>query len=779
MNAKKLHKKINRLAEVMKKMSDEELQGQTQVLKERVASGEKEEAFLPEAFAVVREANHRVLGLFATDEQVLGAIMLAQGYISEIKTGEGKSLVATMPLYLKALTMKPALLVTTNDYLARRDYLRIGKVYEWLGLSVADGSNDPDEEESELPVEKKQAIYASDIVYLSNGALGFDFLLDGLAERPEDRFLAPLNYALLDEVDEILLDSAQQPLIISGAPKVQSNYFDICQGFVQILKEDVEYKLDEKENQVWLTERGIERAKSYFSISNLLDNEFFKLYQHIILALKANHTMKRDKDYIVEEDKVKLVDRKDGRILEGINLQSGMHQAVEAKEGVELTPETKTITSITFQNLFRQFRQLAGMSGTAKVAEDEFITTYNLPVKKIDTHKKNIRKDHKPQTFMTFEAKLQAAVAQIERLHAQNRPILVITGSVDASEIFSLHLLDRGLLHNVLNAKSSVKEAQIIQEAGESGMITISTSMAGRGTDIKMTPESIQSGGLAVVITERMINKRVELQAKGRAGRQGEPGDTYVFECLEDEVIKRHMQDRIQKYYERRRSSTKAVKRLGIRGTFIRAQKMAEERAFGQRAQALQFDEILKLQKKKIDEGRQRILELQDISEALAVIQENAKTVTGLYFSKEEHQKEKVLQRFILDHVDYNFKGEEALKVSKSPSGTVAFIQGQLQANFEEKRQKLNDDRVFLLFLKACMLKAIDTVWSDQVEAMNQLRFLVQNRSTGQKKPLMEFEKEAQQSYRKQQERLAAFILKNSALSLLEIKKGKLVVTFP
>lgn len=779
MNAKKLQKKINRLADVMKKMSDEELQGQTHILKERVVSGEKEEAILPEAFAVVREANQRVLGLFATDEQVLGAIMLAQGYISEIKTGEGKSLVATMPLYLKALTMKPALLVTTNDYLARRDYLRIGKVYEWLGLSVADGSNDPDEEESELHAEKKQAIYASDIVYLSNGALGFDFLLDGLAERSEDRFLAPLNYALLDEVDEILLDSAQQPLIISGAPKVQSNYFDICQGFVQILKEDVEYKLDEKENQVWLTERGIERAKSYFSISNLLDNEFFKLYQHIILALKANHTMKRDKDYIVEEDKVKLVDRKDGRILEGINLQSGMHQAVEAKEGVELTPETKTITSITFQNLFRQFRQLAGMSGTAKVAEDEFITTYNLPVKKIDTHKKNIRKDHKPQTFMTFEAKLQAALAQIEILHSQDRPILVITGSVDASEIFSLHLLDRGLSHNVLNAKSSVKEAQIIQEAGESGMITISTSMAGRGTDIKMTPESIQAGGLAVVITERMINKRVELQAKGRAGRQGEPGDTYVFECLEDEVIKRHMQDRIQKYYERRRTSTKAVKRLGIRGTFLRAQKMAEERALGQRAQALQFDEILKLQKKKIDEGRQRILELEDISEALAVIQENAKTVTGLYFSQEEHQHEKALQRFILDHVNYNFKNQEDLKISKNPSGTVAFIQGQLQSNFEEKRQKLNDDRVFLLFLKACMLKAIDTVWSDQVEAMNQLRFLVQNRSTGQKKPLMEFEREAQQSYRKQQERLATFILKNSALSLLEIKKGKLIVTFP
>lgn len=780
MNFKKTQKKIKHLANNMQMMNDEELQAQTQLLQQRIEAGEHEEKIIPEAFAVIREANRRILGLFATDEQVLGALLLSQGYISEIKTGEGKSLVATMPLYLKALTMKPAILVTTNDYLARRDFLRIGKVYEWLGLTVADGSNDSEvEKDQEFNVKKKQEIYASDIIYISNSALGFDFLIDGLAATKEERFLSKLNYALLDEVDEILLDSAQQPLIISGGPKVQSNYFEITNSFVQILVKDLEYKIDEKENQVWLTEFGIERAKKYFSIDSLLDFSFFKLYQHIILALKANHTLRKDKDYIVEDDEIKLVDRKDGRILEGINLQSGLHQALEAKEGVELTLETNTVSAITYQNLFRQFRQLSGMSGTAKVAEDEFISTYNLPVKKVKTHKKNIRRDHQARKFVNVEAKIACALDKIQELHQLNRPILVITGSVDTSEIFSLHLLDRGLPHNVLNAKSSVKEAQIIQEAGQPGAITISTSMAGRGTDIKMTVDSIAAGGLAVVITERLLNQRVELQAKGRAGRQGEPGDTYTFESLEDDVIKKYVQDKIQNYYDKRRKSNKEVKNPLVRRTFLRAQKIAEEKAYTQRGQALQFDEILKLQKDKINEGRKRIMDLENISDALAVIYENMKVVTVPYFSIEENKNEKALQRFILDHIDYNFKRTQDIYNLKTPEDKLVFIQSILQESFEKKRQNINDDRVFLIFLKTCMLKALDTTWSYQVDALNQLRHVVQNRSTAQKQPIMEFEKEAQKSYNIQQGHLAEFILKNTALSLLEIKKGKLVVTFP
>lgn len=775
MNYKKIQKKINQLAEVMREMSDVELQNQTSLLKQKIAKGEKEEEILSEAFAVVREASHRVLGMFATEEQVLGALMLSQGYISEIKTGEGKSLVATMPLYYKALTMRPAILVTTSDYLAHRDYLRIGKVYKWLGVSVADGTKDPSEDEAEFALDKKKSIYNSEIIYLSSGVLGFDFLIDGLASHSEERFLPSLTYALLDEVDEILLDGAQQPLIISGGSKVQSNYFDISNSFIQLLEKETEYKIDEQEKQVWLTEKGIERAKDYFSIPNLLDTEFFKLYQHIVLALKAHHTMQKDKEYVVQEDKVKLVNKTDGRILEGVSLQSGLHQALETKEGVPLTPETLTVSSVTFQNLFRQFQQLAGMSGTAKVAENEFINTYNLPVKKIKTHKKNIRVDHKPRRFVTFEAKLTGALEKIRELSMQKRPVLVITGSVDASEIFSLHLLDQGISHNVLNAKSSVKEAQIIQEAGQLGAITVATAMAGRGTDIKLPQESIDAGGLAVVITERLRNQRVELQAKGRAGRQGEPGDTHIFECLEDEVMKIFVKDRVQGYYDKKRESKKEIKNFFVQRTFLRAQKMAEERAYGQRVQTVQADEVLKLQKSRINEARQRILELEDIPTALSLIQENVKSVIEHHFSQESNQTPKALQRFILDNIDYNFKVTQESEQKTTLSAQLAFIQGHLQRGFEEKRRALNDDRVFLLFLQSCILKSIDTVWSYQVEALKQLGFVVQNRT----KPQLEYEKEAQKSYKYQQERLAGLIVRNTALSLLEIQKGKLIVTFP
>lgn len=779
MNIKCFLKKINALTSQMKELSDESLQSQTGKFRSAFLDGAKEEDLLVEVFAVVREANDRVLGLFATDEQVIGALLLSQGYISEIKTGEGKSLVATMPLYLKALTRRPAMLVTTNDYLAKRDYLRVGPVFEWLGLSVSDGSQVEEEKDPKQNLERKKGIYSSDIIYISNGTLGFDFLIDGLADRKEERFLAPLNFALLDEVDEILLDSAQQPLIISGGPKVQSNYFNIANNFIQILKENQEYKIDLQKNQVWLTEVGIERAKGYFSIESLLDVDFFSLYQHIILALKANHTLKRDKDYIVEEDKVKLVDKKDGRVLEGINLQSGLQQAMEAKEGVELTPETQTISSITFQNLFRQFKQLAGMSGTAKVAEDEFINTYNLPVKKVKTHKRNIRVDHAPQKYVSYEVKLEHALEKVQVLHQEKRPILIITGSVGSSELFSLKLLDLGLAHNVLNAKSSVKEAQIIKEAGQLGAITVSTAMAGRGTDIKMASEALEAGGLAVVITERMSNRRIELQAKGRAGRQGEPGDTYVFESLEDDVVRMYMQEKIQQYYDKKRQSDRIIKNWNIKRTFRKAQKLSEERGVDQRIQALQQDELLKLQKQRVDESREQILELPDIKSAISVILDNAQEVLIQYFLTRESEDSFSFQRFILDSVDYNFKPSAESQNLKGVDEKIAFVLKLLQEKLEEKQKTVNDDPVFLRFLQACMLKAVDTAWSYQIDALNQLRFLVQHRSMAQKNPMLEFEREAQKNFQLQRERLAELILKNTALSLLEIKKGKLIVTFP
>lgn len=771
----KILKKINSLIKEMTIKTDLELQGYTSFFKEKIKEGISEEELLIEAFAVVREADRRILQLFPTDEQILGAIAIYYENIAEVKTGEGKSLIATLPLYLNAIYGKTSFLVTTNDYLAHRDYERIGKVYQWLGVSVADGSKAGDV--GELNTEYKKHIYSSSIIYISNSTLAFDFLIDGLAENSSDRYMSSLDFALLDEVDQILLDSAQMPLIISGAPKIQSNYFEVANNFVELLQQTKDFELDEERRNVWLTERGIEYAKQYFSIQNLLDSAYFTLYQHIIIALKAHYTLKRGKDYLVEEGKVKLLDHKNGRILEGSNLQSGLHQAIEAKEKVEITKETQIISSITYQNLFRKFKSISGMSGTAKVAENEFINTYNLPVKKIQTHKKNIRIDHKPKQYVTFRAKLEAILKKIIEIHLKGRPLLVIAGSVATSELLSMYLLDKGIPHNVLNAKSSSKEAKIIKEAGRINAITIATAMAGRGTDIKMEAESIEKGGLVVIITERMLNKRMEFQAKGRAGRQGEPGDTYVFESLEDEIIKLFVQEKVQKYYDKHYRSSLEIKSRKIRKVFTQAQKISEENAENARAKALQFDEIFLLQKEKIDQSRAEIMGLSNPDEAINLFEEQVMQVVQDFSTKSKTNRE--IQRFILDYVDYNFKTNMFQNKKYEVKETVEYILQLIRHGINNKRKFINDEDVFLSYLQITMLKALDTIWSEQVDAINQLKIVVNSRTVAQKKAMIEFETEAQRVYKLRQEEVKKLFLKNVSLSILEYKKNELVVTFP
>lgn len=776
MSHKKLLQRMNRIKEKISRLTDEKLQQEVETLKKLIEKKNTEEEVLIQAFALIREANYRVLGLFPTDEQVLGALVLYDGGIAEMKTGEGKSLVATMPLFLKALYGKKSFLVTTNDYLAQRDYERIGPVFKWLGLSVSAGVNDPEEEKFDH--DKRKATYTADIIYTSNSTLGFDYLIDALAAKEEERFMPPLQYALLDEVDEILLDSAQTPLIISGNPKVQSNYYELANQIIMLLEEEKDFKLDEEKKNVWLTERGIVAAKEYLSINDLLDTKYFALYQHLILALKAHQLFKKERDYLVEEDKVKLLDHKDGRILEGTNLQSGLHQAIEAKEGVKLTPETQSLSSITYQNLFRQFGQLSGMSGTAKVAEEEFLATYNLAVKKIKTHKKGRRKDHKPKQFVTFEGKMAACLHKIKDLHKVGRPILVITGSVASSELLSMYLLDEGIPHNILNAKSGAKEAQIIQEAGRFGAVTISTTMAGRGTDIKLDQASLEVGGLAVVVTERMLNQRIELQAKGRAGRQGEPGDAYAFESLEDDVIRYFSKDAVQAYYNRKKESHKPIKNPRIKKAFNNAQKLAEDKAYTERLNALQFDEILKLQKEMVNKSRLQVMTLATQEEALALFYEKAQEALA-QFLQEKNFERKDLQRYILDNIDYNFKVKQFTEEIKTQQEAKDFILSLLEKNLEKKQKMLNDEQAFLQYLKLSMLKSIDVTWSTQVNLLNQLRFAVQPRSVAQKKTTIEYEKEAQRSFEICRKELTALLLKNVALSMFEIKKGELIVTFP
>ena len=776
MSHKKILQRMNREKETFSRKTEEELQQEVESLKKLIEHKAPEEEILTQAFALIREANYRVLGLFPTDEQVLGALVLYDGAIAEMKTGEGKSLVATMPLFLKALYGKKSFLVTTNDYLAQRDYERIGPVFEWLGLSVAAGVNDS--EEKKFNHEKRKETYAADIIYTSNSTLGFDYLIDALAAKEEERFMPALQYALLDEVDEILLDSAQTPLIISGNPKVQSNYYTLANQLITLLEEEKDFKLDEEKKNVWLTEQGIVTAKEYLSIHDLLDKKYFALYQHLILALKAHQLYKKERDYLVEEDKVKLLDHKDGRILEGTNLQNGLHQAIEAKEGVELTPETQSLSSITYQNLFRQFGQLSGMSGTAKVAEEEFIATYNLAVKKIKTHKKGRRKDHKPEQFVTFEAKIAACLHKIKDLHQAGRPILVITGSVASSELLSMYLLDQGIPHNILNAKSGAKEAQIIQEAGRFGAVTVSTTMAGRGTDIKLDQKALEVGGLAVVVTERMLNQRIELQAKGRAGRQGEPGDAYTFEALEDDVIRYFSKDAVQSYYNRKKETRKAIKNPKIKKAFKNAQKLAEDKAYAERLNALQFDEVLKLQKEAVDKSRLQVMGLATQEEALELFYEKAQEAMA-QFLQENNFERKDLQRYILDNIDYNFKVKQFTGELKTEQEAKAFILSLLEKNLENKQEMLKDEQAFLQYLKLSMLKSIDVTWSTQVNLLNQLRFAVQPRSVAQKKTTIEYEKEAQRSFENCRKKLTGLLLKNVALSMFEIKKGELIVTFP
>ncbi len=771
-------KKINDLSFYMKSLTDEELRSQTNVLKREIKQKKSSQQVIIKSFSVVREANRRVLRMYPTDEQILGALVLYDGKIAEIKTGEGKSLISTMPLYLKSLIMGHAFLVTTNDYLAKRDYVRIGKVFEWLGLSVADGTNNFNSGE-EFEADKKKKIYSADIIYISCGTLGFDFLINGLAERQEDHFISSLDFALLDEVDEILLDNAQQPLIISGAPTVQSNYFHIANTFILLLKMDIDYEFNNSENQVWLTEKGIEKLKNYFSHSNLLDKNYFSLYQHIILALKAHHTLKKNRDYVVENGQVKLLDSKDGRILDGTNLQSGLHQAIEAKEGVECSQENQIISSITLQNLFRTFRQLSGMSGTVKVAEEELIQTYNLAVKRIKTHKKSNRVDHAPQKYITTQYKLNAAIKKIQEIHEMERPLLIIAGSVETSELLSLMLHNLAIPHNLLNAKSSVKESEIIKNAGNLKSVTVSTSMAGRGTDIKLTKESIQKGGLAVVITERLANQRVELQAKGRAGRQGEPGDTFVFESLEDEIIRRYISEKVQTYYDKNKSSEMIIKKRLIKRCFKKAQILSEEQAFGQRVKTLQYDEILKIQKKKVDADRQKILEIENVYEAIEIIKSNIPVALKSYLFDQEQQSDTKFRRFILDYIDYNFKLTKFSRELNSTNKKIEFVQAYFETQINKKREFINDNVVFLKYLKICMLKAIDSSWSKQIDALNQIRFVVQHRAVAQKDPILEFEKEAKNLYDLHRKELSGLLLANVSLSLLSINKKKLTVTFP
>ena len=628
----------------MAKLSDRKLAGLTREFKKRLNGGESLDDILPEAFAAICEADRRVLGMFPFDVQVLGAIALHQGYMAEMNTGEGKTLAATMPLYLNALSGKSAILVTTNEYLALRDAREMGRVYEFMGLSVAAGV--PEKSGDNFKNDEKKKIYESDIVYTTHGVLGFDYLLNNLVSTASDRFLREFCYVIIDEADSVLLDGAQTPLVIAGSPRVQSNLYEMADFFVTTLTEGRDY--EKEDNAVWLTEEGIAYAERFFQIDNFYGDAYFEINRHVILALRAHKLFERQKEYIVSDsNELCLLDSGSGRLMSGVKLRGGQHQALEAKEKLEISQENRSVASITFQNFFLLFPKLAGMSGTISDAEEELLAVYHTRVVVIPPNRPLRRVDLDDFYFRDAKKQFAAAIGMVRLLHAKGQPVLVVASSIEETELVSERLLRARVSHNVLNANNAAWEAEIIKEAGQKKAVTVATSMAGRGTDIKLGKGVQELGGLAVIGIGRMANVRLERQARGRAGRQGDPGISRFFVSLEDQVVRNTGSAKLEKYIDGSRRIGKRRLRRVING----AQRTGEESAVMARRQAMNYDQVLRFQRKLIYEVRDRLLDGQGMDEGK--LMEIARQNIAELLASGEITDTGALRRYVLDHISY------------------------------------------------------------------------------------------------------------------------------
>lgn len=764
--------KINALEESMSRLSDEELKNKTEEFKNRLRTGKTLEDILIEAFAAIREADRRILGMFPFDVQVLGALALHEGTIVEMKTGEGKTLTATLPLYLNALEGKGTILVTTNDYLARRDAIDMGEVYRFMGLTVGVGVFDDDEE---VDSNRKKKIYSSDILYTTSTALGFDYLIDNLAGNVEDKFLRSFNYVIVDEADAVLLDSAQTPLIIAGSPRVQSNLYDTADQFIRTLRKEQEFKFLKDEKIIFLTDEGIRYAEKYFNISNLYGEEYFELNRHINLALRAHYLFKKDIDYVVTDDAVELLDNRTGRILEGTRLQSGIHQAIETKEKVKKSKDSRAIASVTYQSLFNMFPKLSGMTGTGKIAENELISTYGVSVVVLPTNTPIQRLDYSDKIYTTLPEKLFATLEFVKELYEKQQPILLISGTVDIAEIYSRMLLQEGIPHNVLTAKNIAKEALIIAEAGQKGAVTVATSLAGRGTDIKLGKGVAELGGLAVIGTERMANSRIDWQLRGRAGRQGDPGLSQFFVSLEDELIMNYANKRLKKYFEKqnridRKNYGKPLVSKRFSRIVARAQQKSEDKSESARQNTIKFDESLKSQRKKIYHLRDQLIygevKLRDrldklISEYIEMYIENNRH-SGL--------NQNDFKRFILENFTYQLRSLPTsldLNNSKQVKDYLFYL---YQLEMERKSKQLKTDSKVEEFIRLSILRAIDECWIQQVDHLQQLKTFVSMRQIAQRDSISEYLRESLESYEEMGKEVKHAIVKNVMLSTIEGK---------
>ncbi|AEB93629.1 preprotein translocase subunit SecA [Lactobacillus johnsonii] len=746
----KLATKVESLGDEYEKLSDEQLQAKTPEFRKRLENGETLDDILPEAFATAREGAKRVLGLYPFRVQIIGGIALHYGNIAEMMTGEGKTLTATLPVYLNALTGKGVHVVTVNEYLSSRDESEMGQLYKWLGLSVGLNLNS-------MSADEKRDAYNCDVTYSTNSELGFDYLRDNMVVYKDQMVQRPLNYAIIDEVDSILIDEARTPLIISGQAEQANSEYIRADRFVKTLVEDKsdddvdddedhgDYKIDWPTKTINLTNQGIKKACEHFGLKNLYDIDNQVLVHHIDQALRANYIMLKDIDYVVQNGEVMIVDSFTGRVMEGRRYSDGLHQAIEAKEGVKIQEESKTQATITYQNFFRMYKKLAGMTGTAKTEEEEFREIYNMEVITIPTNRPIARKDLPDILYPTLDSKFEAVVKEIKERHAKGQPVLVGTVAIESSERLSQMLNQAGIPHAVLNAKNHAKEAEIIMNAGQRGAVTIATNMAGRGTDIKLGPGVKELGGLAVIGTERHESRRIDNQLRGRSGRQGDPGVTRFYLSLEDDLMKRFGGDRVKLFLDRisDNDDDKVIESRMITKQVESAQKRVEGNNYDTRKQTLQYDDVMRTQREIIYGERMQVIS-EEKSLKPVLMPMIKRTIDHQIDMYTQGDKKDWRNDQIRDFISSAITDEETTKKLNMKHLSAEELKKRLyqiaEDNYAEKEKQLADPEQMLEFEKVVILRVVDERWTDHIDAMDQLRQSISLRGYGQLNPLVEYQ---------------------------------------
>lgn len=764
---KRLHFLLDKVKEEctkVKELSDYELKNKTNEFKRRLAEGETTDDLLPEAFAVCCEADYRVLGMFPYDVQILAGIALHLCYLCEMNTGEGKTLTATMPLYLNGLTGKSSILVTANEYLAIRDAEEMGQVYEFLGLSVKAGvTRDTNEH---LNNDQKKEIYAADIVYTTHGSLGFDYLLNNLVHSKEDRFMRELYYVIIDEADSVLLDSASMPLVISGSPRVQSNLYGITDFFVTTLVEDEHYIVED--NKVWLTDKGIEYAQRYFRIENLYSKENFDVLRHVVLALRAHYLMDKDVDYVVTDSgEIVLLDKSTGRKMNGMKLRGGSHQAIEEKERLKLSQEQRSVASITYQNLFNLFPKMSGMSGTIADGKDELLEVYHKQVVVIPPNKPMARKDLPDKYFKTSEEQFDAVIKETVKRHQTGQPVLLIASLISDTEMLSKLLVQENIEHSVLNANNAFWEAEIIKEAGQKNVVTVATSMAGRGTDIRLGSGVKELGGLCVLGIGRMNNTRDERQARGRAGRQGEPGVSIFYTSLEDDVCEILGEDFLEKYIEK----DKHISKRRIKKLINKSQKIKSESSVFQRKNAVDYDSVMQRQRKIMYKTRNDLLDGKSLDEnyLLSICEDNIKN----FVKSNKKLDSYAVHRYVLDNLSYRLQ-----EMDESTKNQKDYLIQYSKMAFNNKKKSLGDR--FSEYCRLCTLRALDDGWVEEVDYLQQLQAAISGRSSAQRNLLFEYQREARISFEDMEKSIKKAMIRNILLGEVSFgKDNEMIILYP